>query len=102
VGQASDLGFVHFHRSQFDTVVDGNATDVTDDPFAIFQRPFRKLFKGLPRGRDRLMGTGENPMATGKTLASAGHRGGPHPAQDFGNHATDQFFGGWHGGLLGC
>src|SRR5690349_12340841 len=41
--QPADLGFVHLHRAELDAVVDRDATDMADDPLAVFQAPLAEL-----------------------------------------------------------
>src|SRR5262245_37136666 len=47
--QPSDLGLFHFHRAQFDALVDGNPANVIDNSLASFQSMLAKLLKRLVR-----------------------------------------------------
>ncbi len=54
VNKATNLCFVHFHRAEFDTVVDRNSADVVDDPLAVGHRSFAQLVEGIGPPRPRL------------------------------------------------
>lgn len=75
MGQTADFCFIHFHRAELDTLLDGNAA-VLDDPLPFRHSSFAELLKHAQRSRgDGCVDAGENAKSPGKTGLFA-HRGG--------------------------
>ena len=64
VFESTDLRLIHFHRAEFDRLVDGDSTDVIDGFLAIRDGPRAQLLKGLASGSDGLVGVIKNAPAT--------------------------------------
>ena len=87
VFEFADLGLFHLHRAEFDALVDRDATDVVEDPFAAFDGDAGEFLERLARGGDRFVGVGE--LAQAAMIALARDRPGRAVASDASENFLD-------------
>ena len=95
--ETTDFGLFHFHRAQFDRLLDRNAANVVDDPLALFDRPFAERLEGVGGRGHRFVDAVEDAKTTGIAAAIHGRAGGgSHAREHLLDDAANQFFGGLH------
>ena len=65
--EPADPGLFHFHRAEFDRLLDRNPADVVDDSLAVGQAPLAQLLEGSRGGRDRFIDASEHAIPAGET-----------------------------------
>ncbi len=94
--QATDLGFFHLHCSQLDTLVDGNAADVIDDPATVVDGPFGEPLECLSSRDDRFIDTIEYSMPSLVPATGGSGRSRGHLCQHFLDDTANQRLGSLH------
>ena len=72
--QPPDFGFLHFHRAQFNALVDRNAADVVDNSLARFQAMLAELIERGIGGGHGIVDAVEHAVPADETAATRWRR----------------------------
>ena len=96
--ESTDFGLVHFHRAEFDRLIDGDAADVVDGFLAIRDGTRTQLLEGLAGGCDRLVGVVKNALVAAEVGCSTASEltAAAHFFDNLSDQAADEFFTNLH------